>query len=219
MKTKLFITFFIFNTSILFSQIPADSLVGIYCGEKWKADPAGSPWVITIDTIRVYYIDSTICQAKWWAATNSSQNFTYCTDYFSCYNANPQSPYMKFYNVDSVRIINDYYPQPYPNPPTAHRLYGKRIPGSNGTVGITETPGEGRINIFPNPGKGMVTIDYPENFTSYELFDIHGNRLICNSIDPQLSTHKFDFSFLPSGMYMIRFLGDKTSKTGKIVIQ
>jgi len=96
MKTKLFLFLLSFKAMILFSQIPADSLVGIYFGEKWKADPAGSPWVITIDTIRVYFIDSTICQAKWWAANSSNQNYTYCTDYFSCYNANPQGPHMKF---------------------------------------------------------------------------------------------------------------------------
>ncbi len=208
MKSKLLLIISLTIAFKLFSQTPADSLVGIYVGEQWFADPAGSPWVITPDTIYVYFIDSTICKAQWWTSSGSSSlNFTYCTDYFSCYNPNPQSPYQKFYSKDSIRTIINSMPQPYPHLPVAYRHYGKRIPGSNGLVGVHENMPEAGFTVFPNPFSDEVTIEAGNSVVlGVIIYSITGKQVYQNA---GKIPDRINLSFLGNGLY---FIGIKTDE-------
>ncbi len=207
MKSKLLLIISLTIAFKLFSHTPADSLVGIYAGEKWYANPAGSQWVITPDTIYVYFIDSTICKAQWWSSSISSVNAIYCTDYFSCYNPNPQSPYLKFYSNDSIRCIVNYSPQPYPHPPTAYRLYGKRIPGSNGLVGVHENMPEAGFKVFPNPFSDEVTIEAGNSVVlGVIIYSITGKQVYQNA---GKIPDRINLSFLENGLYVIGIETDK----------
>lgn len=215
MKSKLLLIIIVTISFKLFSQTPADSLVGIYVGEQWYADPAGSPWVITPDTIYVYFIDSTICKAQWWSSSGSSSlNFTYCTDYFSCYNPNPQSPYQKFYSKDSIRTIINSMPQPYPHLPVAYRHYGKRIPGSNGLVGIHESTPDVQFTIFPNPFSEEVTIETGNSqVLEIIVYSITGKQVYQHTGEIPA---KINLSFLENGLYVVEIKTDKGIEFNKL---
>lgn len=212
-KVFKLINVLIFTSYYTFAQMqPADSLPGIYAGEYWYADPAGSPWIITLDTMYVQSIDSVNCIAVAYD-THILYNWEYYTDYYSCNGLTPISYYMKFYNVDSVKEIEDNIAQPMPNPPISHHFYGKRI--GKITTGINNMQISEQIKIFPNPGNKIMTIENKrkEKLFEIKITDIMGVEV---RIDNQNTTNEnvqIDIKDLQEGIY---FFNIKT-RIGTIV--
>jgi len=226
MKNFSLLVAYILISISLKSQVNPDSLLGIYEGQLWIKEGYNGVWNITPATEIVLGIDTSSCFTILDGAltSNSGYNTTFWTDYTFCngfYNP-PDDPtglaYPKFFAGDSL-LVYKIVPQPYPNPLWFYkRFLGKRIPGT----GSVDIGSKAKVNIsqfYPNPGNGSVTFDNSWNFTSYELFDIHGNRLASDSVDPQSFPLQLDFSFLNPGIYMIRLIGGNTIHSGKIAIQ
>lgn len=68
------------------------------------------------------------------------------------------------------------------------------------------------FNVFPNPSKGIINIDFPERIISIEVLDINGN-----SIDFRLlNSNQISFNETSSGYYFLR-INDKYYK--KIILE
>lgn len=218
MTLKVLLKFFIIILAVKsFGQVPADSLAGKYIGKYWYANPASSPWVITSDTLIVKNnIDSVNCLADIFNK-HFSGNEPYYTDYFSCNGPNPINAYMKFYSLDSVRVITDNYPQPYPNPAISFRFYGKRVPGST-NVGIDEKFNwTDVVLVFPNPSNDFLFVEskIQQDNTSLILYNLQGQ--VCLSQPIVTSHQKIDVSRLSRGIYLAKIVGEKVNKTFKVV--
>jgi hypothetical protein len=70
--------------------------------------------------------------------------------------------------------------------------------------------------IYPNPSDGIVNITSEKEFSSFQLYDIHGNLLITNDLSDKNAT--IDIKNLASGIYIlkIQYL-DKISQYYKII--
>lgn len=200
-----------------FGQVPADSLVGIYVGQRWYANPSTSPWVISIDTFFVTTIDSVNCLIQ---ASNSSGSYGggYYTDYYSCNSVPPLNYYMKFYNGDSLKWIDDNVQLPPPNPNSiSQRFYGKRIPGTS-WVGIGENNWKRNLKIFPNPAKSELTIYLPDEKGngSLTMYNINGQIVNFLELKNQNVNNplKIDIQGLSQGLYLLSIsINNKTFKT------
>jgi len=213
-RHSLHILFFICSV-IGYSQVKPDSLVGYYEGlyyDRYSFDPT---WNIEPAIVNVTSIDDAGCWAYWFGPSFWCSPCEFETWYDFCF-GNSSNYFSRFFEGDSLFIKYDDVPSPPPNTYTrSTRFYGKKILNVN----VVELGEQHSVGIYPNPGNGIVIIDNPRNFTSYELFDINGNRLISGSVDPHSFPLQLDFSFLNPGIYMIRLWEDKTIQSCKIVIK
>jgi len=220
MKKKHILIVFLFMTFKVFCQVPADSLTGIYAGQYWVADPYLSPWVITPDTVYVSSIDSINCRT--YLADQDTLHFYgypyYYTAYYSCNDSVPAITYnTKFYSNDSLRILIDDEPRPFPQSPWSWHFYGKKI--SNYTVVNNLKTISINVTVFPNPANKEFTVKF--NSDSYnncivKLFNYMGQEVFLKQ-KPE-STENIDASMLPAGMYVINIYGNNFSKTEKVII-
>lgn len=202
---------------------PADSLPGTYAGQYWYANPATNPWTITPDTVFVTNIDSVNCAVWAHDAANfsllppSPPDTNYYTDYYSCNGAAPTNFYVKFYSVDSMRLINDNEPQPPPNPPFSMRFYGKRI--SNKTVGVNELLTKEQIVVYPNPTSTVLSVEYKmfNGTIQVQITDVAGQEV--KSVQMNSSQMQIDISSLENGTYFVNLKTDKGIIARKIVVQ
>jgi hypothetical protein len=83
-------------------------------------------------------------------------------------------------------------------------------------AGISELTSPG-ISIYPNPAHDYMTVE--TSFTpSQDLLSIsnlNGQQLITRQITQPKT--QIDISYLPSGVYLVRLINDKTVEVGKIV--
>jgi photosystem II stability/assembly factor-like uncharacterized protein len=80
------------------------------------------------------------------------------------------------------------------------------------TTGISETTGKDR-NFYPNPVRGLITLEGFENEKHIEITDLAGR--IINRF--KIINHKVDLSSLPRGMYYIKTTDDLWVK--KIILE
>ena len=191
-----------------YGQVPADSLVGVYAGERWFANPIGSPWEITPDTVYVTSIDTASCIAYKYSWSGSLGTFgVFYTLYSYCNDPYPDDGYTLFYNDDSIRMIFDNLVSPPPNPMWfSRRFYGKRIPGSI-YVGIKENQVGEEMNVFPNPAGDEINIQIPDVFgiAYVSIYNIKGRIVKSLEINKHTSNNPIllNTENLPGGLYLV----------------
>ncbi|MCB2197678.1 MAG: M6 family metalloprotease domain-containing protein [Bacteroidetes bacterium] len=86
-------------------------------------------------------------------------------------------------------------------------------------TGIADLKNEG-INIFPNPTKGLLYIDFTKSFKSGEIkvFDYSG-RIIYNQKIHQSMREKVDLTNQPKGLYIITIILDNKPTSTQLIIQ
>ncbi|MBK7808037.1 MAG: T9SS type A sorting domain-containing protein [Saprospiraceae bacterium] len=75
------------------------------------------------------------------------------------------------------------------------------------------------ILIMPNPATSFVTVKFlqePKELIKWELFDITGKSLQTNIFDLS-SFHEIDLSNITDGIYILRFSGENTIQTHRII--
>ena len=105
------------------------------------------------------------------------------------------------------------------------------VVGSSGTIlkttngggypaGINEMSIQSNmLKIYPNPSFNLVTIETSGATieSSLTILNIEGQQLITRQITE--SKTQMDISNLPSGVYFVRLINDKTVEVGKIIKQ
>ncbi|MBL0341345.1 MAG: T9SS type A sorting domain-containing protein [Bacteroidetes bacterium] len=87
------------------------------------------------------------------------------------------------------------------------------------STGISETDSPGKFNIYPNPAKEKITIEFDSGAnekTELLIYDIAGSQVFHKeniSSKEQISTTKFT-----SGVYIIKVINPKFSETKRLVI-
>jgi len=62
------------------------------------------------------------------------------------------------------------------------------------------------ISIYPNPTSDYFSVNYTDNITKVEIFNIIGRHIKTFTVGE--STNRFDVSTLASGLYLIRITDD-----------
>lgn len=80
------------------------------------------------------------------------------------------------------------------------------------------------MNVWPNPGKGMVNIDFRKNTSGIIRVEVNApdGRLICNNeytASPGNGKMVVDMSGQPAGLYFLKVSSDETIHYFKIIIQ
>lgn len=75
------------------------------------------------------------------------------------------------------------------------------------------------IIVYPNPTSSKIFITSKEYVSSYEIYNTLGKKVKEGSFNAVLEQEELDLTTLQSGMYILNFKGDKTSKTVRIVKQ
>ena len=72
------------------------------------------------------------------------------------------------------------------------------------------------VSVFPNPSNGQLQIEWGEGaFNEVEILDQNGKLILGETINGKRSL-SMDIN-LPSGMYMLRMIGEKSISTQKIL--
>jgi aminopeptidase N len=91
---------------------------------------------------------------------------------------------------------------------------GSIITGVNDPVNVSTD-----VKLFPNPGNGIIYLQYPANwFTHLSIYDVNGRLLKQSSINNGSVSQTID-SGLTSGFYFIRLNGKGRVATKKVVIR
>ena len=77
----------------------------------------------------------------------------------------------------------------------------------------------GGIIIYPNPTSSKIFITSKEYVSSYEIYNTLGQKVKEGSFNAVLEQEELDLTALQSGMYILNFNGEKTSKSVRIVKQ
>lgn len=201
------------------AQVTADSLLGIYAGKYWYANPSTSPWVVMDDTVKVSMIDSTNCLTHF-NVPLGSYGGPYHTDYYSCNSTPPSNYYVKFYSGDSIKWIDDNEAQPPPNQPISYRFYGKRI-SNYVPAGIKQVKANSKqFIVYPNPASSVMQLSVNGNrLEELKVFDVFGRDVRYEIIDMRPNTAKLDMSNLPDGVYFVQVKTNEGSSTQKFIVQ
>jgi hypothetical protein len=185
------------------AQVSADSLPGVYAGLYYFANPSSGPWVITQDTLYVSNIDSVNCLVQSTDSINFGYNWYYFTNYYSCNSPEPSNFFMKFYNLDSVKIIDDNIAQPPPNPPVSFRFYGKRISGLNTGLHAHNFV---RLKIYPNPCNQILMLsgDLPSAYLKILIFDLYGKQMRNEELIEENHAFHTNVKDLIDGVYILK---------------
>lgn len=73
--------------------------------------------------------------------------------------------------------------------------------------------------VYPNPTSSKIFITSKEYVSSYEIYNALGQKVKEGSFNAVLEQEELDLTALQSGLYILNFKGDKTSKTVRIVKQ
>lgn len=86
-------------------------------------------------------------------------------------------------------------------------------------LGVDETTIKQQINIFPNPGPGLISLSgLPDHHGSIQVFNLFGQK-VYETFDVRRDS-KIDLSHLPKGFFLLKVLmNGETIKTEKIVLQ
>jgi hypothetical protein len=91
-------------------------------------------------------------------------------------------------------------------------------------VGIGENNPDGKLSIFPNPSKGMVTVEMERltETTTGTIISAYGNpvgEFIMPECSLGKSVHLLDLRNLPKGIYLIRLVNTGFSHAQKLVLE
>jgi hypothetical protein len=183
--------------------VSADSLAGTYTGSYYYS--VGGPWVISQDTEYVANTDSTTCMAFLSGAINyccipSCCAVTFYTTYYSCNTAPPANGFNQFYSGDSLKIIIDSVPQPFPNPPKSYRFFGKRISGKV-PVGIQTFP-LSEVKYYPSPADDILNLEFSSPAVSIRIYNALGELMM--SLVLRDKDVRLDVKEWRNGIYFLR---------------
>jgi hypothetical protein len=85
---------------------------------------------------------------------------------------------------------------------------------------ISETNTEGRIDIFPNPTTGTLTVRTEIQQAvgaSIQLFDVNG-RMVYQQAFPALNEFSIRLDGVPSGIYLLRVQQNSSVSNAKIML-
>jgi len=88
-------------------------------------------------------------------------------------------------------------------------IYG----GPCSNVSVEEIEDNNAVKIFPNPSKGILTIEDLEKPSNYQLLSFHGQVIVSGKIYPQ---ENLQFSHLPKGIYLFVL---ENSKPQKLILE
>ena len=71
------------------------------------------------------------------------------------------------------------------------------------------------LNYFPNPVKGILTIQANENLKRVSIINIIGQTISTQNFDQEL-VH-LDMTFIPTGTYFIKIQGERNQSTLQII--
>lgn len=84
-----------------------------------------------------------------------------------------------------------------------------------GSLSIVEsTVEENLISIYPNPSKGMFNISTTKKIEKVEIYNALGQIVYKNNFKKEM-----DLSHLSKGVYMVKFINDKSSAIRRIIIE
>jgi Secretion system C-terminal sorting domain len=164
-----------------------------------------------------YKVSSEIYGAvRWKDSTNFSPNFM-ITDSSISYNTVLENSGNDFMCVnmtnDSACVVWGDTRNGFLN------IWFQKIDLSSGAVFIKDLANDvSTINVYPNPSKNTVHINFGDNDLNnafYEIFDVLGNSLAKQHISNQ--KEEIDFSNYSSGNYLLKFTNFKGSKALKII--
>src|SRR3989344_338405 len=202
------------------AQVPADSLEGTYAGNYMYSSPPGSAWMVMPDTFYIANVDSVNCVVNANDSYISTGNVYYYSTYFSCNSTPPTNYFTQFYNLDSLRVIDDSVPQPWPNPSYSVRFYGKRIgPLPIGIKGNKEK--EELIKVWPNPTSGFLSINTQDikGQVKISIVNAVGEEIKKQHKELKNNLYELDVSDLPEGIYLLRIETEKGIMTKKVVVE
>lgn len=84
---------------------------------------------------------------------------------------------------------------------------------TNVVSGINELEGENNINIYPNPVKNELRIEY-DGITSFEILNIMGQVVYNNNLTKSIIVQT---SNLSSGVYLVKFIQGKSFGIKKFI--
>ncbi|MDZ4663384.1 MAG: T9SS type A sorting domain-containing protein, partial [Bacteroidota bacterium] len=85
-------------------------------------------------------------------------------------------------------------------------------------VGIKENDTEkGQLLVYPNPGKGVFTIENGIDITSIKVHNVQGTQVFETKIESKIAN--LDLSNLPAGMYFIRVNEGSSRIIHKVIIE
>jgi hypothetical protein len=205
------------------AQVPADSLVGIYAGQCYYANPSTEQWAITQDTVYVASVDTLTCLDIIYGGCGSG-TFTLYTTYTYCNSFPPTNHFSLFHNNDSLTYIADNNPNPPPSTTTwSIRFYGKRIGHFINGIENLQANKE-QIKISPNPANYNITIEIPQQST-IEILNIQGQIIKEEKTKDNKTTldhvgcasYVVDISGFESGVYIIRATTEGGEITKKFI--
>lgn len=219
--TFLIVYCLLFTACCSLAQVIPDSLRGIYAGLSYYKTSNDTNWAeIVNDTMYVYSLDTSTCIMHDNYGYNNPPGVTdlFITEYSFC-NHNPSDSnwYHKFYDLDSLKMIDDNQVQPPPYSYTVtERFYGKQIPGSSETVGIREINIDNAINVFPNPTEDKVYINVPNaTVTEITIFALTGQKVYNENLT---TANTINLGFLQKGVYFLQVKTTTAALIKKIII-
>lgn len=100
-------------------------------------------------------------------------------------------------------------------------LSGDVISEASSAVTLSvETFEKNNLTLYPNPGKDMLKIDFPEmaNSIYYEISDLNG-RLILQSEKSNVNEVEIDIKNLESGLYVLKLRNEKKVMHSKFLVE
>lgn len=118
----------------------------------------------------------------------------------------------------------NFYGTTYSTPPNVKWGYGKinALAGMQlieQVLNVDTFDTTNNFIVYPNPTSSKIFITSKEYVSSYEIYNALGQKVKEGSFNAVLEQEELDLTTLQSGMYILNFKGDKTSKTVRIVKQ
>ena len=89
-------------------------------------------------------------------------------------------------------------------------------------VGINENLQNTNISIFPNPSKGLTTINFDgvrPNYTTITVNNVIGQQIKKATIKGTDANYQFDLSNFPDGVYFVKVKSDAGETTHRIILR
>ena len=103
-------------------------------------------------------------------------------------------------------------------------LFNQDFVATADTVGIVSTTLNNRLQVYPNPTTGELTITYPPLagagggiISDVEIFDIYGKKLQSHHLIISSSHHLINISHFHAGIYFVRITTEKGIAIKKVV--
>lgn len=88
--------------------------------------------------------------------------------------------------------------------------------------GVTELEAESNYNLYPNPGKGLITLHYDaplQNTATLNVYNATGACVFKTLLKQGIQQHSIDLKQLGDGIYFYTITTASTMQTGKIILE